>query len=601
MKKILILCLILALLLTACANDGQTDSVVSVSESNISSDLQSDIQSSDSVENSEFTDSFEDTTSNDFSSVNSEIIYDDSQFTDSSEDITTDDFSSVDSNISYDDSQFTDSSEDITTDIIENETTSESAGQLSVTTTVTKAEIVEILPGEDTADLLNPEIVKKAGANKEALAMRRKILNAKDKLSVKGTTYYVSSKGDDSNDGKSPKTPFATLNNAFTMAQDGDAVLLERGSVFRLVNTVTLENGVTYGAYGKGNKPEVWGSLENYAKETRWQPYNIRNVWEIDFVGSDVGIIVFNHGELAGNMEYYVRNLNKNGDYCFDDVAKKLYVYCDKGNPGKVYDDIEIGSSKVLFRLRNGAQNVTIDNISLKYTGTFGIHGSVGCKNIKITNCVVGWIGGSLFTDGSNRYGNGIEFTAGCENLTVEDCWIYQIYDAGFTFQITRTDSKEECTYRNIRVKNNLIEYSSWAFEWWPSEAECEIDDVLVTNNIMRFSGYGWADDTRQPSHLRGSWSAKDFKITNFKITKNIFDCANGPIYAWTLYDNNQMGDSLSANKYYQTKPTSDRNYLFTFVHMEQDADLYNASNQKELSNLIKLFDPKATLIKWIK
>ena len=89
-------------------------------------------------------------------------------------------------------------------------------------------------------------------------------------------------------------------------------------------------------------------------------------------------------------MEYYVRNLKKNGDYFFDDTQKMLYVYCDKGNPGKVYDDIEIGSAKVLFRLRNGAENVTIDNLSFKYTGTFGIHGSMGCKNINIKNCVVG-------------------------------------------------------------------------------------------------------------------------------------------------------------------------------------------------------------------
>ena len=212
------------------------------------------------------------------------------------------------------------------------------------------------------------------------------------------------------------------------------------------------------------------------------------------------------------------------------------------------------------------------------------------------------WIGGSLFADGSNRYGNGIEFTAGCENLTVENCWLYQIYDAAFTFQITNADGDvKERTYKNIRVKNNIIEYSSWAFEWWPSDSECVIEDVLVDGNIMRFSGYGWASDTRIPSHLRGSWSAKDFTPKNFAITKNIFDCSNGPVYAWVLYNPEQLGDSIYGNKYYQKSPSADRKNLFAFEYLEKDATLYNVANQKELNDVVKMIDPKATLIKWIK
>lgn len=476
-----------------------------------------------------------------------------------------------------------------------------SIGELRVETSTIKPDANEVLPDENTADLLNPDVIKAAGANKQANAMRRSVLDAKSSVKVSGTTYYVSQKGDDTNDGKSPSTPFATLNSAFSNAKSGDAVLLERGSVFRLINTVTLEHGVLYGAYGTGAKPEVWGSLENYAQPSYWTPFDIRNVWSIDFIGSDVGIIVFNHGELAGNMEYYVRNLKKNGDYFFDDVQKKLYVYCDKGNPGSVYKDIEIGSSKVLFRLRNGAQNVTIDNISFKYTGTFGIHGSMGCKNIKITNCVIGWIGGSLFSDGSNRYGNGIEFTAGCENLTVENCWIYQIYDAGFTFQITMPEgSIEERTYKNIKVKNNLIEYCSWAFEWWPSDSACVIEDIKVEGNIMRFSGYGWAEDSRIPSHVRGSWSAKDFKIKNFVISKNIFDCSNGPVYAWTLYGDDQFANSLVGNMYYQKLPTTTDKNVFKFDYEQQDSKLYVAKNQKEFDKVVKGIDSKATVVSWL-
>ena len=559
MKKLLVLCLLLVFVLTSCGKNTQDKG------NNPSASDNSSVQSE------------------------TENLNDDSNTQSDAEDL-------QDSSNEENSGEFT---EDL--EFEEDFGFEDSFAELNVDTNVIKPVLNQTRPADNSADILNPAIVKKAGANKQANAMRKSILASKDAISVKGTTYYVSQNGDDTNDGKSPKTPFATLNTAFGNAKAGDAVLIERGSIYRLVNTVTLENGVTYGAYGEGPKPEIWGSIENYADSSLWSPYSIRNVWSISFVGSDVGIIVFNHGELAGNMEYYVRNLKKNGDFFFDDVQKVLYVYCDKGNPGKVYDDIEIGSRKILFRLRNGAQNVTIDNISFRYTGNFGIHGSMGCKNINITNCIVGWVGGSLFADGSNRYGNGIEFTGGCENLTVENCWIYQVYDAGFTFQITIPDSTiEERTYRNIKVKNNLLEYCSWAFEWWPSEGDCVIENIVVEGNIMRFSGYGWAWDTRIPSHVRGSWSAKDFDIKNFMISKNIFDCSNGPVYAWTLYEEGQFANSFLGNQYYQRKPESAKMNVFEFEFEENTSGKYKATNQAEFEKVVKAVDSKATLIKWL-
>ena len=474
-------------------------------------------------------------------------------------------------------------------------------GELKVDSTVSKPQVIEVRSDENTADMLNPEVMKKAGANKAALAMREKVLNSKDAVRVGGTTYYVSSKGSDSNDGRTPAAPFEKLTTAFAAAQEGDAVLLERGSVFRLGSTITLTNGVTYGAYGTGEKPEVWGSLENYAQPVRWQPYNIRNVWAIDFMDSDVGIIVFNHGEAVGNMQYYVRNLKKNGDFFFDNMQKVLYVYCDKGNPGNAYKDIEIGSRKILFRLRDGAENVTIDNIAFKYTGTFGIRGASGCRGINITNCIIGWIGGSMMESANNRFGNGIEFAAGCQDITVENCWIYQIYDAGFTFQITLPEGEEkEQTFKNINLKNNLIEYCSWAFEWWPTDSVCKIENISVTGNIMRFSGYGFAWDTRGPSHIRGAWSAKDFTARNFVISDNIFDCANGPVYAWALYSSEQFGSPLSGNSYYQRMPNSSYKSVFIFDLLEADTGAWAAKNQKQFDSVIAEFDRKAAVVKWL-
>ena len=116
----------------------------------------------------------------------------------------------------------------------------------------------------------------------------------------------------------------------------------------------------------------------------------------------------------------------------------------------------------------------------------------------------------------------------------------------------------------------------------------------------MRFSGYGWAWDTRIPSHVRGSWSAKDFEIKNFMISKNIFDCSNGPIYAWALYEEGQFANSFLANKYYQRKPESEKLNVFEFEFTENTSGKYEAKNQAQLNKVIKNVDSKATLIKWL-
>ena len=90
----------------------------------------------------------------------------------------------------------------------------------------------------------------KGGAQKEADALRAKILSSSDTLKITGTTYYFSPGGDDDNDGTSPTRPLRSLDMLERMElKAGDGVLLERGIVFRISSTVRLLSGVSYGAY----------------------------------------------------------------------------------------------------------------------------------------------------------------------------------------------------------------------------------------------------------------------------------------------------------------------------------------------------------------
>ena len=117
----------------------------------------------------------------------------------------------------------------------------------------------------------------------EAIAEKRKqeILNAPDALEIKGTKYYVSNDGDDKNDGLSEITPWRTLDrvNAAEL-KEGDGVLFNRGDLFR--GKVYARAGVSYGAYGKGDKPKFYTWDYDLADPSLWELYDAEHhIWKL--------------------------------------------------------------------------------------------------------------------------------------------------------------------------------------------------------------------------------------------------------------------------------------------------------------------------------
>ena len=474
------------------------------------------------------------------------------------------------------------------------------SGQLSLSNTSASETEKEIIPSADDAYKLNPMT---GGADREAAALRSKILNAGDNLNITGTVYYVSSvRGNDDNDGLSPEKPFKSLGKIqSTTLNAGDGVLLERGSIFRLTGTFSCKNGVTYGAYGEGNKPAVYGSSMNFAKGYFWSPSDIKNVWKISFpFNGDVGIIVFNHGEHGSNRTDYIRLLEKNGDFYMDSTTGQLYIYCDKGNPGLKYYSIEIGTRMILFNLPSyNASDIMIDNICFKYSGNFAIRSSINAKNITVTNCEIGWIGGSLQPDGLNVYGNGIEFLGGIKDSVVKNCWIYQIFDSAITFQ-GRNDTKDYTTaYKNVAFSENLLEYCGMAgLEWWTSTEPNEdtvIEDISFDNNIIRFTGYGWVKGAvRGARAIQGPWSRNVFiNMKNFRITDNIIDCALGGMYSFPFDTAPDPQKHIMMNNTYYQKATP-TNTLNRFGEYQY------GSGQTDFENAVHLMEKSPKLVKWL-
>ena len=412
---------------------------------------------------------------------------------------------------------------------------------------------------------------------------KKKILAATDDQKISGTTYYVSNDGDDANDGKSPARPWRSLRRVSdTPLAHGDGVLFRRGDVFR--GQVKAQPGVTYAAYGAGEKPRFYGWYRDLAAPALWSLVDAEHhIWKLGEPILDCGTLVFNHGEahcrklipsyingqfvcrdcetrpfvLAREMTqdldmvclYDARLTDKpSKGECFpvpqldDDSLGELYLRCDRGNPAHVFNSIEALPRRHMFLVRS-CNSVTIDNLCLKYIGTHAISAGGQCvESLHVSNCEIGWIGGAIqhyfgtdpnYPQGRRgtvtRFGNGVEIYGGCDDYRVENCYIYQCYDAGITHQVTTRGNTY--TMSNIVYRGNVVENCVYSIEYFlektMGDTESIIDGCEMRDNFLRLSGYGWGQQRHNvdtPAHIKG-WSYEN-TARHFSIHHNVFDRA---------------------------------------------------------------------------
>lgn len=476
----------------------------------------------------------------------------------------------------------------------------ETAGELTAESSIEipREDYQEIRPEGNRSNIMNP---LNGGADGEAEVRRNAILKAADTLSIEGTTYYISTAGDDLNDGLTPETAFRSIDVLkWLPVKEGDAVLLERGSIFRVTEAISAVSGVTYGAYGEGEKPCIYGSPKNYADSSMWQPSRMKNVWKLDFGYGDAGNIVFNHGEYVGVKKLVGLNQLKNkGDFYHNEMDGILYLYCDEGNPGNQYEDIEISPLVNLFYLDVAVSGVTIDNWCFKYSGAFAVSGVQANTGITITNCEIGYIGGSKL-DLSIRYGNGIQFWNGTGDTEVRNCWIYQIYDTALTFQ-----GNSHKSYKNITFSDNLLEYNDMDIEIWDEGENFTIEDLVIENNIMRFNSKGWGTRT-EDSGNRGGAACFKFKLGNCKsvtgqIKNNVFDCPNYTAVYCITSSNGGFALTVSDNTIYANNDRGNEEVMCCGKMVDnKNPDAVKAINEVQLLQAFKTFDASPKKVQWM-
>ena len=385
------------------------------------------------------------------------------------------------------------------------------------------------------------------------------------------TVYYVSPNGSDFfwNNGKSPEKAWKTINKVNEASlKAGDYVLFERGGVWR--EQLKAKAGVTYSAYGTGDKPVITTSPANGATSSSWTSMG-NNVWRYNTkMTSDVGSMVFKDSQ--GN-EYYATKwiILQESEGLFKEFKSKVvcpstnsytalnqdlafwhnniygtgysgddYVYLySTSNPAQRFTSIEFLINKIA--IVTDANNITVDNIAVKYVGAHGIRGGGIIKGLTVTNCTLEWIGGSLqWTNTSSyphkiaRYGNGVEIYGGCTDFTVENCYFDQIYDAAMTHQIgmeSSTETKDTGHY-NVLFKGNVMQHCTYSIEYFwkhytgankPADNPSYLGNILYEDNLMWYCGEGLGSqrpDNTQPAHIKG-WTHKNY-VNGFVVRNNL-------------------------------------------------------------------------------
>ena len=141
-----------------------------------------------------------------------------------------------------------------------------------------------------------------------------------------------------------------------------------------------------------------------------------------------------------------------------------------------------IYSNNVSFSVKD----ITIRNISK--------HGIASdCCKFKVTNCKLYNIGGGVqsfnggtFEDGMIQFGNALQIYKGNANVTNEYCnfsnnYIYNVYDAGATFQGTVTP------FTNSIIENNIIKNCLYGIEFFTDESIKDKNDVYIGNNEILY------------------------------------------------------------------------------------------------------------------
>lgn len=453
----------------------------------------------------------------------------------------------------------------------------------------------------------------------DAKATRDTILNSKTTITKSsafvqgetytGTAYYVSNSGSDSNDGKSPETAWATTKKVSSAKlNSGDAVFFERGGVWYTGDApLQMQTGVTYSAYGKGPKPVWTGSPLSVASSAKWTLYKTTadggkiwkyadNVWECGIMLLDNETVARKYYAIWDGAKYITRDgaafapeSALTADLMYISMVDltgqrlpipnvwqlrktgPLYFRCDAGNPGEVFDTIEIGIAADSITTADGGYN-TIDNISYRCYPVSGA-GCNGHDNIIFQNCEVGWCGGAVqgvALDNHNHYvigtsGGGMLLFGSNEigrSNYIHDCESKGI--AIVNHGNAQGDGHTSLVRVNIRAEGNVVERCGDSIRFWnglftaADAGNQKFGNIAFTGNYFVNAAYGWRVHSQMWCGNEVGDQCSALKVDSLirtgevLIENNLFYRATGPLVDYYYDGIGSDTPTLRGNTYVQ-------------------------------------------------
>jgi hypothetical protein len=237
-------------------------------------------------------------------------------------------------------------------------------------------------------------------------------------------------------------------------------------------------------------------------------------------LSADVGNIIFDQGAATGFKKWRVADLRQEGDYHYNPQTWQVTLRMD-AHPATRHRQVELALNRHIIN-EGGRSHVTYENLDLRYGAAHGIGGG-STHHITVRGCDISFIGGGhqlTRPDGKPvRFGNGVEFWSGAAHCLVEDCRLWEIYDAALTNQGDGTNVQEHITYRR-----NVIWNSEYSFEFWNRGPASLARDIVFEHNTCVDAGRGWGYRQRPDPNGRHLMFYDNSAITtNVVIRYNIF------------------------------------------------------------------------------
>lgn len=413
-----------------------------------------------------------------------------------------------------------------------------------------------------------------------------------------GHNYYVSSSGKDSADGLTPETAWRTLDKVNTTALGyADTVRFRCGDVFR--GHLEPQSGrpsesVVYMSYGEGVKPILEPSWDASSPED-WVRVGKR-LWKCEKPSRlELGNIIFNHGAkgCAKKVDKPEQLNGKDLRFCWVEADKAVYLVSRK-NPGKRFSSIELAEKQHVIVEGNG-HDIVYDGLSLRYSAAHGIAGG-NVSRIVVRNCDISWIGGStLYYDDEGRgvrYGNGIEFWGNASDILVENCRVWECWDAALTNQSNVVGAVQ----KNITYRNNEVWNCEYSYEYWQQGDGAHTENIVFENNVCRNAGYGWGHTQRwNPNAGHLMFYDTTAETDGFIISGNTFskskNCMIRLFNAWyksiVMEDNVWKVSPFKVLLRYHGRPTHDLVYKYPDhldrIHLDSEDEIQSQTVESPL------------------